>query len=387
MIKVLTAVTEEIDDADEAVNEILNQLDLNNNLAANSVGLITCALEFIHSGVLEALSRKLPFCTVGITTQVSAENGIFSPMLLAISVLTADDVVFSVEHSGTITSENVNETISSAFKKARSKLTGDPCLVLAYPPIIMSIGSYPIVNAIFKEAGDTPVFGTLACSANPDNSNSFTIVNGKAESMSAAFVLMSGNVHPNFFMVSIPEQNLQRQYGVITESDGCRVCKVNGMSFVDFLKKRGFSDADINANTLYLIPFVLNFGDGSRPIVRALYSIDDDGAAIFGDEMPKGKAISTGSLNYNGIIETTEELMRQIPSQKDINGILIYSCLVRHILLGIKDDDELKKIIEMLGETAPYQVCYSGGEICPVKDSDGKFINRMHNYTLVACVL
>jgi hypothetical protein len=308
-------------------------------------------------------------------------------MLLSISVLTADDVVFSVEHSGTITSENVDEIISGAFKKAQSRLPEAPGLVLAYPPIIMSIGSYPIVNAIFEAAGNTPVFGTLACSANPDNSNSFTIVNGKAETLSAAFVLMSGNVHPDFFMVSIPEQNLQRQYGVITESEGCRVYKVNNMSFVDFLKKRGFSDADIITNTLYLIPFVLDFGDGSRPIVRALYCIDDDGAAVFGGEMPKGKAISTGSLNYTGIIETTEELMRQIPSKKNLNGMLIYSCLVRHILLGIKDDDELKKIIEMLDEKVPYQVCYSGGEICPVKDNDGKLINRMHNYTLIACVL
>jgi hypothetical protein len=386
MIKMLTACTEEIDEIDDAVNEILERLDLKNNMAANSVGLIACDPEFVQSGVAAALAKKLPFDTVGITTRAGAANGVFSSMLLSVSVLTSDDVNFSVVRSRGINSGNIDEVISSAYNEGLKKLTGKPELVLAYPPLIPAIGSHPLVSAIFRAAGNTPVFGTLACSPFADHRNSFTILNGVEETDSAVMVLLSGGVHPDFFMVSIPAHKLRQQHGIITKSEGCHVCAINDMSFTDYLEKQGFSEANINTDSLYLIPFMINFGDGNPPIARALYSISDKGDAIFGDEMPEGKTISLGSLNYDGIMETTGELLKRISSKKNINGILFYSCIVRHILLGVKNDDELKKIIQAIDDSAPYQICYSGGEICPVKNSDGEFVNRAHNYTLVACV-
>jgi hypothetical protein len=124
---------------------------------------------------------------------------------------------------------------------------------------------------------------------------------------------------------------------------------------------------------------------GENPTACALYGINDEGMAIFGSEMPEGKEISPGSLNYAGIMETTEELLGKIALKKNINGIMFYSCLVRQVLLGAKNDDELKKVIEKVDGIAPYQICYSGGEICPV-NKDGELKNSMHNYTLIACV-
>jgi hypothetical protein len=382
----LTACTEEVDEVGEAVNEILGKLDLKNNLLTNSLGLIFCDPEFIDSGVVRAVSKSLPFDTVGISTRAGATKGETSPVLFSVSVLTADDVTFSVAHSREVTSENVNDVISSAYREAESRLPEKPALVLAYPPIILSIGAYPIAKAIFSAAGNTPVFGTLPCSPFNDHSNSFTIVNGAASTMSAALVLLSGNIHPDFYMVSTLEQNIQKQYGIITKSDGCIIHEANEMSFAAYLERQGFSKSNPIYDSLYMIPFIVNFNDGSRSVARGLYSINSEGSAIFGGEMPEGNTISLGSLNYDGIMETTEELLRQISLKKNINGILMYSCVARYILLGIKTDDELKKIIENLDNLAPYQACYSGGELCPVKNNAGEFINRTHNYTLITCV-
>jgi hypothetical protein len=386
MIKMLTACTEEIDEIDDAVNEILTQLDLKNNMAENSVGIISCDPEFVQSGAAAAISKKLPFDTVGVTTRAGATHGVFSSIMFGISVITSDEVKFSVVRSKEINSENVDDVISSAYKEGCGRLPGKAELVLAYPPIIPSIGIYPMVNAIFKVAGNTPVFGTLACSHFSDHRNSFTLVNGVAESSSAAMVLMSGGIHPDFFMVSIPAQNLQQQYGIITKSEGCNVYTVNDMSFKTYLEKLGFPETNINVDSLYMIPFMINFGDGNPPIARALYSINSKGIAVFGDGMPEGKTISLGSLNYGGILQTTGELLSQISAKKNINGILFYSCIVRQILLGVKNDDELKEIIQAAEKIAPYHICYSGGEICPVKNKDGEFVNHAHNYTLIACV-
>jgi hypothetical protein len=381
----LTAYTEEVDEIDIAVGEIMEQLNIEKNLSANSLGIINCDLDFITSGFVKALSEKLPFDTVGVTTRAIATRGVVSTTMLSISVLTSDDVTFSVVRSDKITSENAGDVISAAYSSALGKLSEKPAVVLAYPPMITSVGSHPIVSAIFKAAGNTPVFGTIPCSPFDDHRDSFTIMNGEADSFSAILVLLAGNIHPDFLMVSIPKQSIQKPYGIITKSEGCRVYKINDMSFFDYLERHGFPAVSIKADSLYLIPFMVNFDDGTPPTARGLYSINDEGVAIFGNEMPVGKAISPGNLDYNGILETTEELMRQITLKKDINGILIYSCIARHILLGVKTEDELEKIIDKIGGAASYQACYSGGEICPVNEN-GEFINRMHNYTLIACV-
>ena len=87
MIRMLTACTEELDDTGEAVSEILAQLDLENNLLSNSVGLIFCDPEFITSGVVEAVSKKLPFDTVGVTTRAGTTKGMISSVLFSIPCL------------------------------------------------------------------------------------------------------------------------------------------------------------------------------------------------------------------------------------------------------------------------------------------------------------
>jgi hypothetical protein len=378
----LTACTEEVDEIDAAADEILGQLGLENNLVANSLGIINCDPEFIESGVMEAVSKRLPFDTVGVTTRAGAARGVFGSPLLSVSVLTADDVNFSIVRSEKITAVNKDDVLAAAYNRAAGGLPEKPALALAYPPVILPVGSYMITNAIFKAAGNTPVFGTLSCSPFADHRNNYTIMNGTADQSSAVIVLISGNIHPDFFMVSIPKQNINKQYGIITKSEGCRVYKINDMSFPAYLERQGFPPSSIDQDSLYLIPFMVG---GENPTACALYSIDENGAATFGEEMPEGKAISPGSLNYNGILETAEELLRQISRKKNISGILFYSCLVRHILLGANNDDELKKVIEKAGGNAPYQMCYSGGEICPVNE-DGALKNRMHNYTLIACV-
>ncbi|MDR2738996.1 MAG: hypothetical protein LBB68_04085 [Treponema sp.] len=68
MIKVLNACTAEIDDVDLAVSEILEQLDVPGNLRNNSIGIIACYYEFIETGVVAEICKRLPFDVVGCTT-------------------------------------------------------------------------------------------------------------------------------------------------------------------------------------------------------------------------------------------------------------------------------------------------------------------------------
>ncbi|MDR2783396.1 MAG: hypothetical protein LBB48_06085 [Treponema sp.] len=68
MIKVLAAYTEEIDDVEAAVSSLLEQLRPDKNLLKNSAALVHCYYEFIESGVVEELRKRLGIPTVGTTT-------------------------------------------------------------------------------------------------------------------------------------------------------------------------------------------------------------------------------------------------------------------------------------------------------------------------------
>jgi hypothetical protein len=41
----------------------------------------------------------------------------------------------------------------------------------------------------------------------------------------------------------------------------------------------------------------------------------------------------------------------------------------------------------MSGEPTGYQAAYSGGEICPVFNLEGKLFNRFNNNILIICIL
>lgn len=380
----ITAVTRELDDIDAALEALFSQLDLPHTLKKNAVGLITCDSEFVNTGVVAALGKKLPFDTVGITTRLGASKGLVGPELLSVAVLTSDDVEFSAVLSQPLSVGNVEGPVCNAYNEALATLSGSPALVLAYPPLMPEIGSGPIVESLRKVSGKTPVFGTLSCDETIDFSTCKTIYNGTALPDAMALVLLRGAVHPRFFVTAIPEKNLQKQYAIITEADAFTVKKVNDMPFVEYLATIGILLEHLQGT--YTIPFIVDFADGSKPVARGLYSITEDGDAIFGGEMPEGATISIGSLDYEGIIETAKTTAYAVRGAENAGGVLMYSCLSRNIILGTKSNDELKEVIDILGDGLAYQVCYSGGEICPVETTTGALVNRMHNYTFIACV-
>jgi len=61
MIKMLNVYTQELDDPEKAVREILQPLDIKNSLLKNSAALLFCHVKFIETGVAQAVYKNLPF--------------------------------------------------------------------------------------------------------------------------------------------------------------------------------------------------------------------------------------------------------------------------------------------------------------------------------------
>jgi hypothetical protein len=381
MVKMITACTRELHRLDTAVQDILGQLNIGSRLLKNSVGVISCAVDFVETGVLKALSEALPFDVVGTTTRGNAAGGQYGFDLLCLSVLTSDDISFSTVFSRPLSQDNIEAPVRDAFDRA--SVSGKPSFILAYPPLIRELGSKVIFDQINRCAEDVPVFGSLSC----DNTTLFTdcktIWNGQAVPDVMAMIFMYGDVRPLFFTASLPAKNLIKGSGLVTESESEIVKKVDNMSFSDFLKKTFLTGID----SIHLIPFMVKIENHAKPLVTTLYSITPEGYGVFGNDIPAGSDLTLGgSLDHGGIISTTEDALRELFGERHkISCAFMHPCVIRNIALGANVNDELERAVSIIGDRIPYQIFYSGGEICPVKSTEGSLKNYIHNYTFTIC--
>jgi hypothetical protein len=388
MIKMLAACTSELDFPDEALDEILAQLDIGNTLLKNAAGIVHCGHAFIESGFIHLLSEKLPFALVGSTTLACATGASCGPDVFSISVLTSDEVAFSVARTGPLTPQDVGDAIGAAYRRAAGAFPVKPALVLAQLPLnlSLSLGISRILGAISSAGDGVPVFGGLPCDATADYRESFVICNGDALSDEAALLLLCGDVRPRFFVenVSCPE-DLQEQLGIITESDGCLLKRVNDMPFLEYVEDVGISSEIMRSVKVFPVPFKVNYNEGTKSLIRVLYSVTPEGYAVFASDMPMGASFSMQRFSYDSVMETVENMAEALAALPDVSGVLMYSCVGRNFRLGRRANDEMRALAARLGGTT-YHLSYANGEICPLEDETGALVNHSHNYSLVACV-
>ncbi|AEF80135.1 FIST C-terminal domain-containing protein [Leadbettera azotonutricia] len=400
MLKIYTAYTTELDDVDGALAEIIARIDLN-GLAKNSVGLISCYSEFIDTGIIAALSEKLPFDIIGATTMASSSGrgphplgsveapdsaGNYGMYSLGLTVLTSDDTCFQTAISAPLTPGGYEESLSTAYHDALGKLPGDPSLIFAFLPLVSDFSTSGVVESLNVLCKGVPIFGTVSGDVTLTQENCYTLRNGQGEKRAAALLLIHGAVNPRFIVSSLPDKNIGRQKAVVTESEGCLVKKVNGVTLLEYLKDMGIVPRISSGIGTVKEPFMVDYGNGSKRVALRAHNILENGDALFSGPMPQGVTFSIGQVDRDGIIGTAQEALHKILEDGDAQGAVIFTCMSRYIMLTPNKDDEMKTIQEYLGGKIPYAHSYSGGEICPVYGEDGKTYNHLHGYSFVACV-
>ncbi len=382
MVKTFTAFTCEIDDVGAAVREILEGLNLAANLKKNAVGLINCHSDFIESGVVAALCSKLPFETVGTTTIACSCPGKIDRALLTVCVLTSDEIVFSTALTESISQEQ-EETIRRAYSPALAKLGARPKMALAYAPLLNHVSGDRILSVMDRVTGELPVFGTVSVDHTIDYHTSQVIHNGKVSSDCMAFALIGGDIEPEFFVVNISESRIVKQKAIITASDGSLLKEVNGMPVLRYFETLGISEKDIISGA-NVIPFVIDYNDGTDPITRAIFALTPEGYAVCGGEMPVNSTLSIGSIDHSDVNATSMSIAKTIAALNP-SGVLLFSCVARYYVQGFDNLSEMSNIAGELDGVVEYQLCYSGGELCPMRTAAGKLFNRVHNDTLIIC--
>lgn len=381
-MKILTAYTYEIDDAHLALEDILQQLNLKKNLKKNAIGLITCYSEFIDSGVVEKLCSVLPFDVVGCTTISSAVNHEGGMLMLAISVLTSDNTFFISGCSDSLVDEQ-EETLKKAYNNVASK-HGTPSMILCYIPLINSVSGDRILDVFNKVNGSIPHFGTIAVDHHLDYHSAQTIYNGKTFRNELAFVCFYGDVNPTFHIMSVSDKKIIKQKAIITASKRNILQTVNNLPALQYLNSLGLLKDGV-MDGVNVIPFMIDYNDGTKPVARAIFAITEEGYAVCAGDMPIHATISVGSLDHDEIVNTTEEIIKKVITSKQ-DGMLLFSCIARNLCLGADVNAEIDLIEEIVKDKTPFHFAYSGGEICPVYNENGNIVNRLHNDTLIICL-
>ena len=383
-IKMLTAYTEEVDELEDGISELLGQIDLG-SLRKNSVGMITCHLDFINSGIISELSRKLPFEFIGMTTLASANKYGQSMYAFSLTVLTSDDVVFETCMSASLDAGNYKEEIKAVYENTVKKLPAQPSVIFSFFPFSKEVDGALLHKSLDEICGGIPFWGSLGCNVDGSMENCAIFHNDKVNKAGLAMILVQGPIDPEFVDVSLPSENIEKTRGQITKSEGSILREINGIPAQKYLETLGII---VSEGAPIITPLMVYYEGNTEPVALGMYAVLEDGSFLCGGEMPVGAFIAIGEITSNGILSSSEEGINRILNSKKRNGVLFLPCISRYLMLAPNQSDELALIISKMenGKVMPFMIGYSGGELCPVRNEKGILQNRFHNYTFTACV-
>jgi hypothetical protein len=380
----LSAYTREIDDIEISVAEILEQLRLQERLLRNSVGILAFHPEFLETGAARAVSEALPFDSIGGTTSNVAVAGAMGDLMLAVTVLTSDEVIFRAGASAPI-GDDPCEPIRELYSRLAPSPSEKPSLLFTFAPVMANMGGDDFIEALDAVSGGVPLFGSLAFTHLPDFSGIETCWNGKGHSNVFTLIAMFGEIEPEFYLTSIPDDKVIQQNATITGAVKNRIQSIDGLVPLEYLESIGLAESGSIAG-ISSIPFVLTLDDGSR-IVRSAYKTTEEGHILAYGTIPQGAKIGFSDVDADFVLQSTRETITQAVMASKAQNALLFSCAGRRWTLGTRTEIEIKELAKCLDNSFVYQFAYSGGEICPVRNQEGHLVNRFHNFSMITVLL
>ena len=393
MIKSYVITITEIDDSALALEELSEQLSAI-SLLKNTVGIVSVSIDYLETGVYEAVAKAAPFPVLGLSTYGQNADGNISVYLFSILVLTSDDCEFAHGYSDIIPSQgDVDELIKKLYQKCNRDLEDRAKIAFLYAPMMTFQFSFNYLEAIAKLDKALPVFGSLAsCEAMKIMDESRTVYNAQIFDNQLVMLLISGNVAPSFYLGSLTKESIIiPHFGEVTAAKDNAVMEINHQKVNDVFEKIGLKDGAIKDEGSLSLSILAEEKDSSGNLtssaVRGLLAMEE-GVAVFGGRIPVGAVLSAAISTKEVIAQTAREVVKQIKAEHSDKTILLYSCLGRQISLLDEPMMEYEIIDDELRDSSfRYVAAVSGGELCPVSVTETKAENSEHNQTLIACVL
>ncbi|MDR3173849.1 MAG: FIST C-terminal domain-containing protein [Treponema sp.] len=385
MIKTFVAFTEEIDDAEAAVSELLAQLDPEHNFLAHSLGIVHCFSDFADGGMIRVISEKFPFDVVGSTTLSLAAPGVISRMGLTLTVLTSDTVSFVTGVSAPVGDE-ADGPVTELCRRLIDPLPQKPALLLPFIPFMYNVGGDEFIEKIDALSGGIPAFGTLAISNEPDFSRSYTIRNGEYFPGALVLAALIGDVDPVFHSASVTENNILKQKAIVTGVERNVLKTVNNMPAVKYLESVGLA-RNGKVEGIESMPLIFYLEDGSRLIRACIGAAADGGGVILCGAVPVNASLALATMGLEDVVNSTGDKISEILPAARGRGMLMYSCAGRYWAQGVQLTAEQERVAGSIGDQVPYHFVYSGGEIFPEFFDNGRVVNHLQNDSLIICIL
>ncbi len=377
--------TYEIDDAQDAVQEILQALPLDDIGEKPAVGLMTCHTDAVLSGVVSAICEALPFDVIGMTTLASCGDGQADISLLTLVVLVSEEITFACALSRPL-GEDSRGALRDAYAQIQKQLTGKPALCCICAPFSREISGQEITSYFTEISDNVPLFGGMAASHTVEAESTFVFHNGQAFEDVVALLCFEGPVKPRFNFISLRPDALQRKKAIITASEGNTVFSVNDMPVMNYIYSLGLSSQELRDSGT-ILPFLVDYNDGTPMVAREVLGVTSEKHLNFGGAMPTGASIYLALQNPGEILETAQSVLADIQEHKENTfGALVMGCGGRSVILGGNLLAEAHMALDMLHNTVSFHQSYCRGEICPVVLPHGGLENRFHNFSITVCM-
>ncbi|MDR2069108.1 MAG: FIST C-terminal domain-containing protein [Spirochaetaceae bacterium] len=387
MMRILTASTENIDDQVAAIDEIKAQLDLEQTLLKNSVGIVACHYEFVISGTAKAIIESLPFDVAGTNSSLQAVNNAKGTLLFTLMVFTSDDASFKTVLTPSLRGGVLEKKIADAYGAAASDREEKPALIFAFAPFMVENSGDDYVRILSKVSGDVPCFGTLAVDDTPDFRECYMLFNGGHYKDKMSLILVYGNISPKFYLATISENKLLDRAALVTSSEGHILKEVNGRPVVEYFEDMGLTKASETSYAMTSLPFMLDYGDGTPPVSKVFIGLNAQKHAICAGAMPEGSTMYLGVFDKEDVLLTSGNLIKKALEETVSPSVIIgYSCISRSMTLGSDLFAEINLVLGEIAPNTPLLFAYSGGEMCPTQINPKAAINRFHNNTFILCI-
>ncbi|MDR1296035.1 MAG: hypothetical protein LBO05_01410 [Deltaproteobacteria bacterium] len=383
MIRTLIAQTNEVDEPDLAMIDLMAQLELDGSLQSASVGFLFGDLGLLDPDFLPSLSEILPFDLVGINASITTgprqKDDFF---LLTLMVLIGDDLEVATGLSDDL-SENDLGCVEELYRRTLAKLEGPARLVLCF-------GSRPssalrpdrVLARLNGVNGDAPVFGALGADLNGIASRGWLLYNGRLHLDRVALVAVGGPVKPRFSLYHIPENKILKRKAIVTSCEGNIIKQINGLPALDYLTTLGLvrnRKVEFSEN----IPLIIeDYKVGYWKPVLITGQIKD--YIVCSQDVRVKTTLGIGGLNDSDVLKNAASLAEELRWEK-FDFCLIHSCQGRHVALGLDYLGEIETLRSGLSDMLPYALCYTAGEFCPRASDKPGPANAFHNLALICC--
>ena len=411
MLKTIIASTRECDNAEDAIEEILSQLNLENpdTLKKNTVGIVSLYWDFVETGVYKAVCEKLPFDVLGSVNSTQSANGESDDVIFSITVLTSDDICFRTILTSSVL-DGAEKAVSDAYIEGSKD--GRPSLVFLYAPYLVSKNcGDTYVRAFNTVSGNgivspVPLFGTMSM-AN-DYYHSVVLAGGEHYSEQAVMLFFYGDVKAKFYIGTVmgadpndgqaakkphrASSSLFALSATVTASEENRLIEVNGRPVADYLSDLGMLELSKKMFAMVGLPFLVDLGDGTPPSLNYFSQyFEEEKYAVCGGDIHTGSTFSMYINDGDSIVEMSRRTLdRAVAENPDAELYLSYPCIGRELTLGSVNRSGEEKVLfdEIVSKTSANRIiAYSGGEICPVGKIGDNYANRFQGITFTLIVL